>query len=80
MYCLLLVACGGRNGVDFDPDKAHHGDGEFVSVKKGSFFGHYMMRMREDDPLPRDPEEIKSIVGVADQQLLATRFAKMFNF
>jgi L-ascorbate metabolism protein UlaG (beta-lactamase superfamily) len=72
LYCLLLSACGASNGVDFDPDKAHHGDGKFVSVKQGSFFGHFMMRMREDDPLPRDPEEIKSIVGVADQQLLAT--------
>ena len=70
--CLLLSACSAHNGVVFDPNKAHHGDGKFVSVKEGSFFGHMMMRMREDDPLPLDPEEIKSIVGVVDQQLLAS--------
>ena len=38
MLCLLLAACGARSGVVFDPDKAHHGDGEFISVKQGSFF------------------------------------------
>ena len=72
LFCLLLAACSAHNGVVFDPEKAHHGDGKFVSVKEGSFFGHFMMRMREDDPLPRDPEEIESIVGVADQQLIAS--------
>lgn len=72
LCCLLLAACGASSGVDFDPDKAHHGDGEFVSGKQGSFFGHFMMRLREDDPPRRDPEEIKSIVGVADQKMLAT--------
>ena len=74
--CLLLAACGARNGVVFDSGKAHHGDGEFVSVKQGSFFGHFMMRLREDDPPARDPEEIKSIVGVADRQLLGTYAAQ----
>ena len=76
MLCLLLAACGARSGVVFDPDKAHHGDGEFISVKQGSFFGHFMMRLREDDPPARDPEEIKSIVGVADRQLLGTYAAQ----
>jgi len=69
MLCLLLAACS-SNGVVFDPNKEHHGDGEFISVKKGSFLGHFMMRMREDDPAPLDPEEIKSIVGIADKQLI----------
>ena len=72
MYCLLMLACSARNGVEFDRDKAHHGDGEFVSAKQGSLFGHFMMRLREDDPAPRDPEEIKSIIGAADQKMLAT--------
>ena len=76
MLCLLLVACGTRNGVVFDPAKAHHGDGEFTSVKQGSFFGHFMMRLREDDPPVRDRVEIKSIVGVADRQLLGTYAAQ----
>ena len=68
--CLLLAACGASTGVVFDPDKAHHGDGEFVSVKQGSFMGHYRMRQREPDPAPRDPAEIASIVGTADLDLI----------
>lgn len=75
LLCLLLVACSSHNGVVFDPKKAHHGDGKFISVKDGSFIGHTMMRMREDGPPPLDPEEIKSIIGVADQQLI-TSFAE----
>ena len=67
--CLLLAACS-STGVVFDPEKAHHGDGRFVSVKEGSFMGHYRMRQREPDPEPRDPAEIASIVGSADLDLI----------
>ncbi len=69
LICSLLAGCI-SSGVVFDPGKAHHGDGEFISVKQGSFFDHFFMRLREDDPLPRDPEEIKSIVGVANRDLI----------
>jgi N-acyl-phosphatidylethanolamine-hydrolysing phospholipase D len=65
----LLSGCA-HTGVDFDPAKAHHGNGEFVSTKQGSFLGHFFMRLREDDPPPRDPEEIRSIVGAADLDLI----------
>jgi N-acyl-phosphatidylethanolamine-hydrolysing phospholipase D len=68
--CLLLAACGSSTGVVFDPEKAHHGDGEFISVKQGSFLGHYRMRQREPDPAPLDPEEIASIVSTADLELI----------
>ena len=71
--CLLpavVLGCASGNGVDFDQSKPHHGDGEFVSVKQGSFWSHFFMRMREDDPPPRDPAEIASIVGEADLVLI----------
>ena len=68
--CGLAAGCGASTGVVFDPNKAHHGDGEFVSARQGSFFGHFMMRLREDDPPPRDPAEIVSIVGNADLGLI----------
>ena len=70
--CLLLTGCSSYTGVVFDPSKAHHGNGEFISAKQGSFFGHFLMRMREDSPPPPDPEQVKSIVGVADQELIGT--------
>ena len=69
LACLLLAACGG-SGVRFDPGKAHHGDGEFVSVKRGSFLDYFLMRRREPDPPPPEPDEIRTIVGVADRVLL----------
>ena len=62
---LWLGGCAG-NGVTFDPDKPHHGDGEFLSVKQGSFFGHFRMRQQEPDPPPPDPDEAASIVTEAD--------------
>ncbi len=76
LSCLFASACGMRGAVVFDPNKAHHGDGEFISIKKGSFFSHFMMRLREDDPPPRDPDEIASIVGEADRQLIGSFAAK----
>ncbi len=66
---LLAAGCAG-SGVNFDPDKPHHGDGRFNSEKRGSFFGHMFMRMREDPPAPRDPAEIRSIVGEVDRALI----------
>ena len=70
IFCLLVTACGTTTGIVFDPDKTHHGDGEFVSVKQGSFLDHYWMRQREPEPSPRDPEEVASIVGSADLELI----------
>jgi N-acyl-phosphatidylethanolamine-hydrolysing phospholipase D len=67
--CLLLSACSG-NSVQFDPGKAHHGDGEFVSVKRGSFTEHYKMRKKEGDPPVPTAEEIASIVGSPDLDLI----------
>ena len=54
LTCLLpaiAAGCAVDPGVNFDPGKVHHGDGEFVSVKKASFWSHFFMRMREDDPV-----------------------------
>ena len=68
----LIAGCGVKTSVVFDPDKEHHGDGEFVSVKRGSFLGHWRMRMREDPPPPRDPQEVMSIVGEADLELITS--------
>ena len=71
--CLLpaaLFGCASGSGVVFDPNKPHHGNGEFVSVKQGSFWSHFFMRMREDAPPPRDPAEVASIVGEADLALI----------
>lgn len=73
LSCLLpaaLFGCATSTGVDFDQSKPHHGNGEFVSTKQGSFWSHFFMRMRENDPPPRDPAEIASIVGEADHALI----------
>ena len=72
VLCLLLSACSG-SGVQFDPDKPHHGEGEFVSVKRGSFMAHYEMRQREGDPPEPTAEEIASIVTTADLDLISSR-------
>ena len=64
----LLTAC--VSGVQFDPTKAHHGDGEFNSVKRGSFFDHYRMRQQEPDPPIPDPVEIATIVTTPDLALI----------
>lgn len=66
-----MSACAG-NGVIFDPNKPHHGDDRFISKKEASFFGHMRMRQREPDPEPRDPDEIASIVGKADLELIVS--------
>jgi len=70
-FCLMLAGCS-YTGVVFDPSKAHHGNGEFISPKQGSFFGHFLMRMREDSPPPPDPKEIRAIVGAADRELIGS--------
>lgn len=69
LACLLLAACAGGE-VEFDPARPHHGDGVFVSDKQGGFLDHWLMRLREPGPPPRDPAEIRAIVGVADRELL----------
>ena len=66
---LLLAACTGTD-VQFDPNKPHHGDGEFNSVKQGSFFAHYEMRKREGDPPIPSPDEIASIQTPANLDLI----------
>ncbi len=71
VLCLLSTGCSSYTAV-FDPTKAHHGSDQFISAKQGSFFGHFLMRLREDSPPPRDPEEIRSIVGAADQDLIGS--------
>ncbi len=73
LACLLpalTCACAVDGGVVFDPDKPHHGDGSFKSAKQGSFWSHFLMRMREDDPPPPAPAEVASIVSEADRQLI----------
>ncbi len=73
LACLLPIAVGGcavATGVEFDTAKPHHGDGRFLSSKQSSFLGHFMMRMREDDPAPPDPAEVASIVGEVDLDLV----------
>lgn len=67
---LVMPGCGYSSGVKFDPAKQHHGDGRFISKKQGSFFGHMFMRMREDAPPEQDPEAVKAIVAIADQELI----------
>jgi N-acyl-phosphatidylethanolamine-hydrolysing phospholipase D len=68
--CLLLAGCGASTAVLFDPNKAHHGDGEFISDKSGSFLDHFMMRLREADPPPPDPKQVASIVTGANLELI----------
>jgi L-ascorbate metabolism protein UlaG (beta-lactamase superfamily) len=66
---LLLAACSGSS-VQFDPNKAHHGDGEFVSVKRGSLSSHSEMRAREGDPPVPTAAELASIVTPANLELI----------
>ena len=61
-FVWTMAACA-STGVVFDPSKPHHGDGEFVSKKEGSFLSHWFMRQREPDPEPRDPDDIARFAG-----------------
>ena len=70
LLCLALVGCTAYPDIKPDPSKPHHGNAEFISLKKGSFLSHFMMRQREDDPPSRDPAEIRSIVGKANRALI----------
>jgi len=67
-----LSACGVSNEVKFDPSRAHHGDGKFISKKESSFFKYTMMRQREPDPLPPTDDQTDSIVIAADLELIAS--------
>lgn len=70
VLCLLLAGCASSTGVAFDPDEPHHGDGVFISVKRGSFFDHMLMRWREPEPAPPQPQQIASIVTRPDLDLI----------
>ena len=67
---VILTACSYSNGVVFDPNKPHHGDGVFISTKKASFWAHYRMRQREGDPPEPTAQELTSIVKKADRALI----------
>ena len=69
---ILVVSGCGNNGVEFDPNKAHHGDGVFKSPKQGSFFAHRSMRKKEGDPPVPTAEELASMVTEADLELIAS--------
>lgn len=68
---IFASACSSSTAV-FDPSKAHHGDGKFISIKDGSFISWLSMRWREDSPPEIDPEEVKTIVSEADLALIAS--------
>ena len=68
----LLCGCSSSPKIAFDPDKAHHGDGEFITQHKASLVKYFFMRLREDGPPPRDPREVASIVGNADLELIGS--------
>ncbi len=72
IFSALLSGCIAYPEIRPDPAKPHHGDGVFVGAKKGSFFGHFFMRMREGDPPPPTADEIRSITGEADLDLIAS--------
>jgi N-acyl-phosphatidylethanolamine-hydrolysing phospholipase D len=76
LICGLLCGCSSSPKIAFDPDKAHHGDGEFISERKASMISHFFMRLREDGPPPRDPQEVASIVGNADLELIGSYAAQ----
>jgi N-acyl-phosphatidylethanolamine-hydrolysing phospholipase D len=67
---IVSSGCYYANGVVYDPQKAHHGTDGFISTKESSFFGHLMMRWREDSPPPRDPLAIEKIQMPADINLI----------
>jgi N-acyl-phosphatidylethanolamine-hydrolysing phospholipase D len=70
LICGLLCGCSAYPGVAFDTSKDHHGAGEFVSQQKPSLFRYFFMRLREGGPTPPDPEEVASLVGSADLELI----------
>ncbi|MEM7565154.1 MAG: MBL fold metallo-hydrolase [Pseudomonadota bacterium] len=65
-----MSACSASNGVVFDPKKAHHGNGEFISKKEPSLFSYMMMRQRENDPVPLTEEQKAMLVKPADIELV----------
>ena len=70
VVCVFLCVACSSNAVVFDPNRAHHGDGKFVSVKEGSFFDWLAMRSREEAPAEVKREDADSIVGEANQALV----------
>ena len=72
LICLIMCQACTSSGVSFDPKRAHHGNGEFISVKGGSFFDWLAMRWREGSPPQPDAAAIQSIVGEVDEALIAS--------
>ena len=68
----LLAGCIAYPEISPDPAKPYYGDGVFVSKKEGSFFDHFFMRRREGDPPRPTPEQVASITGAADLDLIAS--------
>lgn len=69
---LLNISACASGTVAFDPSRPHHGDGEFISVKGGSFFSWLSMRWREGSPPEINAEQVKTIVSEADNNLIAS--------
>lgn len=44
----LLPGCSAYSGVEFDPARPHHGDGEFVAMQKPSLSKYFFMRLRAE--------------------------------
>ena len=72
MICMLLAGCSTGTGVVFDSSKAHHGDGEFISQKKHRFLAIFSCACVKTIRCRLIPMEIKSIVGVADRELIGS--------
>ena len=72
LVTVTLLGCGHSSSVKFDPSKAHHGDGKFISKKESSFFNYQLMRLREPDPPEPTAAEIHSIVTTPNRDLIAS--------
>ena len=74
LFCLLVLfivaGCSSNNDVEYDRSKPHHGDGQFISNKSGSFFSWVSMRWRENSPPQIDDSALASIVGEVDHSLI----------
>ena len=69
---LLLASCS-SNGVVFDPTKAHHGDGEFISNKKSSSLAWIALNRKEGKPPVIDHEAVKAFVTAVDMSLIESK-------
>lgn len=67
---LAIGACNSSSELRFDPTKAHHGDGKFISEKSGSFLSWVSMRWKEERPPEIDYQVLGSIIGDVDRVLI----------